>query len=681
MKILNASLSAFLAIGLLTAAAHGNEKVTLRLATDAHLALATGPHTTDTISRDRYFRLYHFPGMYSGPLAAQLRWLRTTPGRGTGPYFGDDGGDKYRFGRMDTVDATINAFVAMGARAAREQPGATYAAAGGSFPHDDGTDSTAKESKALVDPTMKVDYNRAVKPEHQKHAADLLVRWLDRMRQAGVPRPAFFSPVNEPDASWKSGPSGALDHAQFVKDVALRLREGHPDVRVSGPCTAWPYPRDTWQRWESTGWERAFIEKAGDAVGAYDFHLYTKDLWAYGPDAPKFEPDRKMPTPNLFESLSLGHSEIMEFGTSDVLLDLVQALHLAQWGTPAPPVIISEFGRQGLTPQKGPWANDYLYYLYGTTVTRLWMRFMDRPEIALTVPFILPESDRGHAPQRGQTLATRPGAPQDLSTQPTPLANWLAFFRDFAGQRIPAQWENLDPDLARGLFAIAARNDAEILVLLHNASPQPLEVNLTTDGLATWPTTARVSRMKWEGPIPKDHLTPTPPDAHWRCDATTGEALPQPVLQLAGEETILLRLPNPPAPSRQVNITRHYAPETLQPLDENATATFTFELTREMLEQARSAQLVLGFAAPHGPETGAAQLRVSWEGGSNLLPLGLTKGWKHISVPATLEIPVKDLTSGPWNVRVTNASTSPVKGSRIISARLDIRNELPISAP
>jgi len=663
--------------------AEENSAVTLRIETDATLKLTTGPHSLDAVTRDRYFRLYHFPGMYQGEVAATLRQLNLAPGRGTGPYFGDDGGDTLRYGRADTAEGTITAFVEMAQHGKKEHPGSTYAAAGGSFPKQAVADQPGNNAPVPVDPTMKVAHNRAVAPAQHQAAADLLVTWLDRLRSAGAPPPAFFSPVNEPDAGWKSGPSSSLDHAQFVREVALRLRESHPEVRISGPCTAWPYPGENWKRWEASGWERSFIETTGDVVGAYDFHLYTKELWAYGKESPGFRSARKMPTPNLFASLPLGHSEIMEFGKSDVLLDLVQALHLAKWGKPAPPVIISEFGRQGITPQLGPWANDYLYYLYSTTVTRLWMKLMDRPEVALTVPFILPESDPGYGPKRGQALATRPGAPGDLQTTPTPLASWLAIFRDLAGTRLPTYWENASPALARGLFAIACRNATETFVLVHNATPQPLPVTLALASPESWPKGVKIARTKWEGSLPADHLTPTPPDATWRRDGEAREILDTPRLLLAGEETALIRIPNLPEPTRQVVVSRLYAPEFLQTLQSPTEATFTFQIPPEMLKTATRAQLVLGFASPQGPQSNEAHLLLRWDSAKapTVAPLDLSEGWRQVAIPVTVPVPLENLPSGSWKVRVSADVADLPTDSRIVSARLDIQNEMPISPP
>ena len=445
----------------------------LQIETDARLALVNGPHVAAEITRDRYFRLYHFPGMFDDSLAAELRYLRAAPARGTGPYLNDKGGDSDRLNWTDTLAGSADRYADLYRRAALQHPGATHALAGGSYPTCRPMTRPGASGSA-ADPTMHIGYDRSVAPADFSANTDLIAGWLDRLASAGVTKPRYFSPFNEPDVAWKSGQNAALTHASFAREMALRLRANHADVLVSGPCTAWPYPGENWRRWQSDGWERAFIEQAGDVVGAYDFHFYTKEFWAYGSTSPGYRAELTQASPNLHSSLWSGHHQMLDFGKGEALLDLTQSLHLAKWSRPSPPVIISEFGRQGITPQLGPWANDYLYYLYGTTVTRLWMMFMDRPEITLTVPFILPVSDTGYGPQRGQSLYTRPGAPSNLTPRVTPLRDFYGFFRDFEGERVPAAWTGLDPRQAIGVFTIAARRGDTIFVLLHNATAAPL---------------------------------------------------------------------------------------------------------------------------------------------------------------------------------------------------------------
>jgi hypothetical protein len=661
---------------ILVAMIEAGFSVTLRIDAESTLRLENGPHVAEAVTRDRYFRLYHFPGMFEGKTAEDLRRMRVAPGRGTGPYFGDDGGDPARAVPGGSPDDIIAGFVTMALRGEREFPGSWFAAAGGSFPVLP-TGKTAAGG-AVVDPTMKVRHNRVVAPAEFGATAGLLRRWLDALERAEALAPRFFSPVNEPDASWKGGPDSALDHARFVREMAVQLRDARPGVGVSGPCTAWPYPGDQWERWRPTGWERSLIEQAGDVVGAYDFHLYTKELWAYGPESPGYQQERKQQTANLFASLSRGHRETMEFGLAEVLLDLVQALHQAKWRSPSPPVIISEFGRQGITPQLGPWANDYLFALYGGTVTRLWMVLMDRPEVALTVPFILPESDAGYGPRRGQALANRPGASWELQT--TPLRDYVAFFRDFSGERLPVAWRDAAPELARGLFAIGCRSGGELLVLLHNATPDAQTVTLDLPG--SWPEGVTVARMGWSGPVPADHRSPNPPGADWRRDLEAGDGLAEPAAVLAGEETVILRIPWQAEVRRRQVVRRYYASEALLTLGDGQPARMHFTLKEEMLAGAKGAELVLGYAAPRGPTRrgGSLAVMVAGWGGPVSISLGLSSGWRQVAVPVRVAVPLAGLVPGLWCVEVTDSEGTLAPGSRIVAARLELTHEEPVGS-
>lgn len=645
----------------------------LTVESDARLALVNGPHVAAEITRDRYFRLYHFPGMFDEALAAELRALRAAPARGTGPYLKDKGGDTGRLNWTEDVDASADRYAELYRRAALQHPGATHAIAGGSYPTcrpmaQPGAANTS------TDATMHVSYNRALDREQFAGNVDLIAAWLDRIAAAGVAKPRYFSPYNEPDVTWKTGADLAIKHADFARAVALRLRADHPDVLVSGPCTSWPYPGENWRRWASTGWERAFIERAGDVAGAYDFHFYTKEFWAYGDESPGFKAENRQASPNLHSSLWTGHHQLLDFGKGEALLDLVQSLHLAKWSRPSPPVIISEFGRQGITPQLGPWTNDYAYHLYGATVTRLWMMFMDRPEIALTVPFILPVSDAGYGPKRGQALYTRPGAPADMTPRVTPLRDFYGFFRDFEGERVPASWSGLDPRHALGVFTIAARRGDTLLVLLHNAAAEPLAFDLALPASAPL-AGAALQRMRWEGPAPADHRAATPGGARWRRDLAA-EPLASPRVELAPEETALLRLPLAAAPARQVVVKKHYAPETLRPLAAGAPVEFTFTLPA--WEKSAAAELVVTFAAPAGGRAGQT-LALALNGArlESRPDLGLLEGWKHPVHPFRVAVPAALLTPGANTLVVSAGGPDLPANAQIVGARLDLRHEAP----
>jgi hypothetical protein len=652
----------------------------LTIETDARLALVNGPHVAAEITRDRYFRLYHFPGMFDDPLAAELRALRAAPARGTGPYFKDDGGEAGRLNHSNEVLANADIHAAIYRRAALDHPGATHAIAGGSYPTCRPMTKHGAASQT-TDATMHVTYDRALEPEQFAGNTEIIATWFDRLAADGVSKPRYFSPYNEPDVSWKTGTDLALKHADFARAVALRLRAAHPDVLVSGPASSWPYPGENWLRWQPSGWERAFIERAGDVAGAYDFHFYTKEFWAYGTTSPGYRAELRQPTPNLHSSLWTGHHQMLDFGKGEALLDLAQSLHLAKWSRPSPPVIISEFGRQGITPQLGPWANDYGYFLYATTVTRLWMMFMDRPEVALTVPFILPVSDIGYGPKRGQALYTRPGAPEDKTPQVTPLRDFYGFFREFEGERVPAAWSGLDPRQAIGIFTIAARRGDTLFVLLHNAAATPLAFDLRLPGPANDapPVGTTIQRMRWEGTVPTDFSAAMPAGARWRRDLAAAEPVSTSRLELAAEETALLRLPLHTAPARQVVVTRHYAPENLQTLAAERPATFTFTLPPGDLRTApASADLVFTFAAPVGGQSGQMLGLTINDTELEARPnLGLLEGWKHAVHPFHVAVPAALLRPGKNTLSISPGSGLPAD-SQVVSARLELRHQAPI---
>lgn len=665
---------------LFAISASASGKAVLHLEADARLALVNGPHTASEITRDRYFRLYHFPGMFDETLAADLRALRSAPARGTGPYLSDKGGDTSRLAWTTQVEESSDRYAAIYRRGARQHPGATHAIAGGSYPTcrpmvDPGA------AKRTTDATMHVKYNRTVEPEQAEENAGVIARWLDGISAADAPKPRYFSPFNEPDVSWKAGENLSLKHAHFARTLALRLRDNHPDVLVSGPSTSWPYPGEDWARWRPAGWERAFVEQVGDVAGAYDFHFYTKDFWAYGTESPGFKPELHQSSPNLHSTLWTGHHQMLDFGKAEAILELTQSLHLAKWKRSSPPVIVSEFGRQGLTPQLGPWANDYLYYLYGTTVTRMWMMLMDRPEVTLTVPFILPVGDTGYGPKRGQALYTRPGAPDDMTPVVTPLRDFYGFFRDFEGERVPTKWTGLDPKQAIGLFTIAARRGNTLFVLIHNAADAPLGFDLSLpEGMKVAGETT-IQRMRWEGSVPADHRAPTPEDGRWRRDLHAVERVTGPEVDLAAEETALLRIPMETAATRQVVVESHHAPQNMQALGPDRPAEFEFTLpTGKPPGKVTDAGLVLVFAAPKGGRAGQT-LQVTLNGTplADHPDLGLLENWRHPVHPFEVAVPPELLRDGVNTLAVAASGGLP-DSSQIVTARLDVRHEAPISA-
>jgi hypothetical protein len=643
----------------------------LHIQPDVSLSLRAGPHEASSVARSRYFRTYHIPGMFSDARNEELRSLNVSPARGTGPYFGDPGGDTQRVAWDSRINVQIDHFVKLYRRAETFYPGIVHAMAGGSYPT---VTHTGKDQKATgVDATMATTHDRTIPREKYDEAAGLISRWLKAIEDAGAPKPRYFSSANEPDASWRVPPQ-QQNHADFARALALRLATDHPDVRLSGPCTAWPYPGEEWKRWLGTSWERTFITSVGDVAGAYDFHFYSKELWAYGSESPGFQQALAQSSPNLYDSLFKGHKNLWEFGKVDSYLDLIYAYHQSRWNRPSLPVIVSEFGRQGITPQKGPWPNDYLHYLYGTTVTRLWMRFMDRPEIELTVPFILPDADPGHAPLRGQALYNQPGAPEDKTWKATPLLGFYGFFRNFSGTRVALDWSGLEEARALGVFTIAAREGDELRVLLHNAPSIPLTFALDLPGTAG---PARIARMRWEAQVPTDFRATF--TGGWRRDQSAKETINLKNISLAGEETALLIIPLTPgtAPTNQCVVERFYSSETMGILQ--ADKTTEANVTLPAMKPNSTVELILNLAFPAGPKS-ALPLRLMVNGKEVpevSTPAFLT-GWEAVFHPLRVTLPSDLLTQGANRISVNPASTSPLPAhSYLASARIDVSTTIP----
>jgi hypothetical protein len=653
--------STLLILSLICRAGWAAGAVTLEIRPDVEFEVRAGPHVLSDVSRSRYFRTYHIPGMYSEERAQELKSLGVSPARGTGPYLGSRGGDLERAAWDASLEAQFVRYAEMYRKAEERYPGQPHAMAGGTYP---ASAKKAAEAKVQVDATMTVKHNEGFTAEDFSANAALIDRWLTVIREGGGSLPGYFSPMNEPDAAWKSSPNPPQDHADFARALAIQLKEKHPDVLISGPCTAWAHLDAAMNRWNKSGWERRFIETAGDVAGAYDFHFYSKEYWAYSEESPGFGAANKLAKPNLYEGLKSGNPFVWDFGKVEAYLDLVYAHHQSVWGKPSLPVIITEFGRQGITPQRGPWASEYLHYLYGTTVTRLWMGFMDRPEIELTVPFILPESDRGHSPQRGQALYTRPGAPGNMALEPTPLLGFYEFFKGFAGERVFCRWQGLDSAQALGLFAIAVRNGDEVQILLHNSFSEPLEIGLKLAAEAGV-SGGRIARMRWEGAEPAVYNERS--DGRWRIDRDAGEPCDLSKLVLSGEETAVVKFSYSPVKPEKMICERFYSAQTLLPLD--TPAEFIIHLPDAA--DCESSALTLSLSAAEGLASGDfLSLKIN---DYDALPvdLGFTSGMRCMMVPVRIELPAKTLRSGENRVSVKLNAGSPRKDVLVSTIRID----------
>lgn len=549
-----------------------------------------GAFSLAELDRDRYFRSYHMPGLFSEERDRDLASIGAPPARGTALYLSFDkrhsyddpvGGQVGKSGDSQEPpqrsDFSGDDFQSLVKHETTKWIG-VYRQAAARFPDL----KHALALNAAFPEAMRRDGKRGIlAPDKYAEFSSLVVNFFSELKSSGASTPTWFTTLNEPGADW-----GGEAFAEYSSVMAKAMAAAHPEIKVAGPCSAWPYPQADWRRWDS--FERPFIEKAGKDVGAYDLHFYSKGYWAYTDERLMDDPlYRKQDNPSLHAAQRTGVGTVWDYGRADGLLDLFAAHHRRVWKEDPKPMIISEFGRQGIEPQLGPWQNDFKPWLYMTTVTRLWMTFMERPEVELTVPFLTGESCRDYGAKRGQAVYNRPSAPEDTGVQPTRFREFYLFFRDLQGERVQTQWTGSAEAGIRDIYARAFLDGSALYILLHNGNGYPggnqtvkldIATGVDAQGEKITIKQAGLKRLLWEGPVPVDH-TASDLEGTLRIDTDYREIDPLELLELAGEETAIVRLQLSAAPAqRTVTESIDFATETLIEPDADGACTMTFEL-------------------------------------------------------------------------------------------------------
>jgi arylsulfatase A-like enzyme len=652
------------------------ETIRIEIHADTLRRIEAGPFSKSELERDIYFRSYHVPGMFSDERSRELLAIGAVPGRGTNSFPLEPGGKGEAFSaasRRKSLEGLVDTY----GRAAERYPGMVHALAHNHFTGWMRQSAVDPQTKDLLEDWEKLSKADVLRTDLYEPMADLLVDWFSNLKKRGVDLPNFYSVKNEPTFEWKIG-----DFNRYTIGVARKVHPVHPEVRITGPCSAWPYPGAAFDKWSNR--EKLFIDAAGGEVGGYDLHFYSKGFWSLPPE-PKWQAQCVV-SASLHESQRLGVSTVWDFGRSSAYLDLWNAYHLATWGGELKPMIISEFGRQTIHPQFGPWLNDFKPWLYMNTVVRQWMNFMDRPEVRLTVPFILPESDEGYAPRRGQAVYTRPGAPESLQLTRTRFHEFFSFFRDLRGTRVDYAI-TAGVAKARGrLFVQPFREGRNLNVLIHNGGGYPrgsvkVELAVLLEGLAVRPARIAGKRIFFEGPVPA-------PEAGARIDGMLFispcdgyEPVEGPVLELAGEETRIVRIeldPEAGAPVRERIERRIYSTDTLAPLAMHRDAEARVHVAPKRLAEAVAARLVLSLARNEGFERNPTVLLNGR--GVGQLDLSFSRGVAEFHAPVEVGIPVDALRPGENLVKVRFDESVQGGHPFLVSTRLDLIAERRLAA-
>lgn len=549
------------------------------------------------LDRDIYFRSYHMPGIFSEEIDDDLKKIGAIPGRGTGPYYSFDGW--HSFSRTDDIKTPTDKEFEEWVKKQNEKYSRMYTVAGERYPDVE----HALAAAGRYPESMRLDdEGRILKRDYYQDFADLIVGFYDKLKEDDCSYPIWFTTENEPTWQW-----GSKEFTDYSVIMAKTMNEAHPDIKIAGPCTAWPYPQTDWRRWN--GWERPFIEIAGGYMNVYDLHMYSKGYWAFTDERLMDDPlYMKQDNPSLHSVQRTGIGTVWDYGRMDAYLDLFIAYHMGYFNEDPKAMIISEFGRQGIEPQLGPWENEFKPWLYMTTVTRFWMSFMDRPEIELAVPFILGESCIVYGASRGQAIYNRPNAPEDTTSKVTRFRDFYKFFKDLNGLRLRSNIEGSELTDARDIVTRAFIDGDKVYILIHNGlgfpdGKQKITINpdiaKNSSGRQVRVKSSEIKRMRWDGPVPEDH-TASELEGSLRIETEYKPLFSLRAIHLQGEETAIIRLTLSDIPSKK-SVTEYldYSTDSLLIPDEQGKCRFVLDLPQRSGELT-CAQLHIALARDQG---------------------------------------------------------------------------------
>lgn len=641
---------------LSTSLLHAQDNAQIVIYPQQQRELRSGDFVKNRLDRSKYFTTM---GLLSGKVYKDPKWEMMKPSRTVGPHLRVlDKNYKKEDIIQEKIEQSTGAYLKLMREGFESDQDFKWAIAGTSVTYP----SWMREDG---------DMHLSVKNEYFEVAGMQINAWLNTLKANNIPLPTWFTLHNEPTQSWNIN-----DIAKFHRIMANAVHTKHSNVQVFGPCWAWTFPGHDLSVWQK--FYADFIAATQNSLDGYDMHTYSKGYWAY--DSINYKGNRndmtkKQNHPSLFKGMYNGNENVYDFGTLESQLNMIQAIQNTLYGTGPKPVIISEYGRQSIEPQFGPWENDFKFFLYMTSVIRQMMLYMNHPEVQLAVPFIVSRSGAGYAPNRGQAVYNFQNDPNNKKHSATPLLQFYNFFKDVSGERLYYEVESSKKTFSE----YQVFRDGDFVYLMGHygktIGEHTLNLNVKLDEIRDGDILSMdIKRLKWEGEYPEPHDSKNF-DGCLKIDSVYQSLTSLNNISIDGEETVIVRIEFEPSSKTTSKVVEEafYANGYLSKVDKNTPHEIKFNLSQAPLN-AIKCFVDIAIAVDEGMN-GSPNFIFNAKDLGKMLDYRHTIGISRYNAVERLELPVELLKQGENNLSIEFGEDVSEKDIYVGSAKMVVQTE------
>ncbi|ADE54017.1 beta-agarase [Coraliomargarita akajimensis] len=285
--------------------------------------------------------------------------------------------------------------------------------------------------------------------------------------ETGMPRPGYFTIVNEP-LYWLSGlhdepPAKVFE---FFNTCAAEVRKEVPDIKIAGYTTAHPnFEVDNFQRWEER-W-KSFIDVSGDSMDLWCIHLYDN-------------------------AGQQGKQTYRRGGNVEATFDMIEQYSQMRLGEQKS-FLISEYGATAYDYEDQLWS-PWKDWLGLKSLSALMMTFMDRPHLIETsIPFILIKAEWAGSPPHGRRLMRQAWEGEGETGDHWVYSELIKFYQlwsDVKGTRVDSY--STEADIQTDAYV----DQNKVYVILNNLEFTDLPVNLQlVDRYGNQPQSIRLKHL------------------------------------------------------------------------------------------------------------------------------------------------------------------------------------------